>query len=561
MICHEFHGSRRWIVLPVLLVIWTGITLPMTEAAPPSSAATAPDLLDRDLDVNPVLAQAVSDPAAFQAHVKRDHARFLKSAARLEKLAESLFRQGSPFDRVAPGEQLTNARQLKAVYRAWYSFLYNLSVMAELAEKYRAGWKDPTSGALRAAFEGYLLGVDANLCRLAIVSRLVEFAQTRRKLETLLNEPQPAFKIPDRAFERVSLAAVSPINLYRLYRFHLSHQDDLERFYNGGLDGVKPRIDVEGRLKAYYDAYRALADRLLSTIAKEPAWYRYVFGKIGHALLDFIFPVQKSLFTWVGDTRVKRRQTRCISPAQLHEMQKHLQPGDIILERQEWFLSNIFLPGFWPHAELYLGTPAQVRRRFDADPAVRAWVQKKGVGSFVDYLAKKYPEPFNVWNSPNPFDGNPQVVLEAISEGVVFSSMEHANHADYCAALRPRLSLLDIAKAIDLAFSYYGAGYDFQFDFATESDLVCTEFVCKSYAPAHGKKGLVIPMREYLGSPVLRADYLVETYAREFGKPDAQLEFVYFLKGDPQGRPAVVSDEPTFRTSYLWKGGLKSKPD
>ncbi len=560
MIRHlERPGTIRWAILPVLVVVWAGVGLTAAEAAPPPAASGT--VLERDVDVNPVLALAASDQAAFLTHVKRDYARFLKSAARLEKLAEALFRKGSPFDRVAPGEQLSNARQLKSVYKAWYSFLYNLSVMAELTEKYRAGWKDPTSGALRAGFEGYLLGVDANLCRLAVVSRLVEFTQSRRKLETLLNEAQPQVKIPERSFERISLAAVSPTNLSRLYRFHLSHQEDLDRFYTGGLDGVKPRIDVDGRLKAYYDAYRALQDKLLTTVAKESSWYRYVFGKIEHAVRDFLFPVQKSLFTWIGDTRVKRRQTRCISPAQLHDMQKRLLPGDIILERQEWFLSNIFLPGFWPHAEIYLGTPDQVRRRFDADPAVRAFFQKKGAAGFVEYLAKKYPEPFKAWTSPNPFDGNPQVVIEAVSEGVILSSMEHANHADYCAVLRPRLPLLDIAKAIDLAFSYYGAEYDFQFDFATESDLVCTEFVCKSYAPAHGKKGLTIPMREYMGRPILRSDSIVETYAKEFGKPDAQLEFVYFLKGDPQGNPAVVADEPTFRTSYLWKGGLKSKPN
>ncbi len=36
-----------------------------------------------------------------------------------------------------------------------------------------------------------------------------------------------------------------------------------------------------------------------------------------------------------------------------------MEPGDIIVARQNWYLSNIGLPGFWPHAELYVGTPEE----------------------------------------------------------------------------------------------------------------------------------------------------------------------------------------------------------
>lgn len=550
------------LLLGTLLVVAALAGATSVAAAPATlPAAAAPtDVIGRDIEINPVLELAESNRSTYLAELKRDHLRFVRSAGRLEKLSEAMFRKDSPLDKLGRITQVSNTRGLKSFYRFYRSFLLNLAVMSEISEKYRSGWKDRLTGTLSRAFEGYLLGVDANLCRLTVVTRLVGFVDGRSKLETLLNEANAGAKIPGRAFEKMALEAIAPAHLYRLYHFHLSNQGDLEAFY-AGKPGEGPQVDTQGQLKAYYDSYRPVLDQLLSRIAKDGSWYKYVFGKVGHAIKEFFFPLQKSIFTWVGDTRVKARKTRCITEDQLHEMQKSLLPGDIIFERQEYFLSNIFLSGFWPHAELYLGTPQQMSRRLDGDPAVQEFCRKQGAKGFVDYLAKRYPKPVEVWQHRNRGDGNPNVVLEAISEGVVFSSMEEANHADFCAAVRPRLAPIDIARAIDVAFSYYGREYDFRFDFATEEDIVCTELVAKSYAPAHGKKGLVFRAEEYMGDQVVRADWMVETYAKEAGSPKAQLSFVYFLMGDPKKGVAIVADEPTFRRSYTWKGGLRSKPD
>ena len=45
-----------------------------------------------------------------------------------------------------------------------------------------------------------------------------------------------------------------------------------------------------------------------------------------------------------------------ISPEQLEDIRAELRPGDILVERRNWYISNSLLPGFWPHTALYLGS-------------------------------------------------------------------------------------------------------------------------------------------------------------------------------------------------------------
>src|SRR5205807_10665380 len=58
-------------------------------------------------------------------------------------------------------------------------------------------------------------------------------------------------------------------------------------------------------------------------------------------------PVQTGVSEWMGHTKVYRLDQPLISLKQIREAQTMMEPGDILLERCEWYLSNIGLPGFW----------------------------------------------------------------------------------------------------------------------------------------------------------------------------------------------------------------------
>ena len=127
--------------------------------------------------------------------------------------------------------------------------------------------------------------------------------------------------------------------------------------------------------------------------------------------------------------------------------------------------------------------------------------------------------------------GHPRRVIEAVSEGVVFSSAEHTLHADYGAALRPRRCPLDVARALELAFSYWGRPYDFDFDFYSDQSLVCSELVYKCWEPRPGLEGIALPLISRFGRQNLGANDIVAHWDHKADDDDCPFDFVWFLDG------------------------------
>jgi hypothetical protein len=262
------------------------------------------------------------------------------------------------------------------------------------------------------------------------------------------------------------------------------------------------------------------------------------------------FPVQAGVSEWMGDTKVYRVGKSLISDEQIEALRTNLQPGDVLLERREWYLSNVGLPGFWPHAALYIGTPEE-RTAFFADPEVKSWVKEQGEpsGDFNALLRRRSAAAFT--NSIAPQEHEHVVrVLEAMSEGVSFTTIEHSASCDSLAVLRPRRSKVEKAKALLRAFHYAGRPYDFNFDFSTDATLVCTELVYKSYEPAVGMTGLIFPMVEMLGRQVTPANELVKQFDAQFGTPRQQYELVTFIDGFERKKKAAESTLESFRASW-----------
>ncbi|HEY3052381.1 MAG TPA: YiiX/YebB-like N1pC/P60 family cysteine hydrolase, partial [Thermoanaerobaculia bacterium] len=212
-----------------------------------------------------------------------------------------------------------------------------------------------------------------------------------------------------------------------------------------------------------------------------------------------------------------------ISPAQLAKIRQRLAPGDLVFERREWALTNIGLPGFWPHVAMYVGSPDERRRLFGAD--------------FESALRAKNPRAYDAtWSA--------STVIEALGEGVITSTFEHSAYADAVAVVRPGVATEKKAAAIARAFQYVGRPYDFEFDFATDDRIVCTELVYKSY-----EGSVDLPVMRLAGRSVTPANDYVRWFDERFDR-GRDLDFVAFLDGHAHSHKATEASVADLRASW-----------
>lgn len=263
-----------------------------------------------------------------------------------------------------------------------------------------------------------------------------------------------------------------------------------------------------------------------------------------------VFPAQAGISEWMGDTKVLRQNQALISDAQIAAMIPKLRPGDVMLQRREWYVSNVGLPGFWSHAALYVGTPQERRAYFD-DAEVRVWVKQQGIadGDLEKLLVQRHPAAYKTSRLLQEHAHVPRV-LEAISEGVSFTTMEHSAAADSLVVLRPRLAKKEQALALLRAFGYAGRPYDFDFDFQTDASLVCTELVYKAYEPGQGFKGIRMQPQEIVGRLAIPANDIARAFDSEYQTAQQQWDMVLFLDGDERQKRALAAGVDTFRSSW-----------
>jgi hypothetical protein len=287
-----------------------------------------------------------------------------------------------------------------------------------------------------------------------------------------------------------------------------------------------------------------LADATILEMGIEPQGLIDVpFDSLEEKIEQIWLPVQKGLAEKISPVRTQHREN-FITPAQLNEVQPELQPGDILVQRRNWYLTNVGIPGFWPHAALYLGTPEEVDGHFSGP-------ERQVIGGTLPsaFIRKSFPQAYLTWSGLDEED-HQRRVIEAIGEGVVLQSLEHSGHADYMAALRPHLSKSARLAALVTAFSHFGKPYDYNFEFSTDDSLVCSELVYKALAPSSNNPGIVFELAVQNGRFLLPPNDIVRTFDKQWGTKEQQLDFVFFLDGSEALRSARFASAEDLRASW-----------
>ncbi|MBD3851806.1 MAG: hypothetical protein IFK93_10925 [Acidobacteria bacterium] len=336
----------------------------------------------------------------------------------------------------------------------------------------------PVGGSVRrvldlAGWRCFVLGYTSACLIVRLDLMLLEEVARDSVTQRKLNEGSEMHRIPRKQFTAVFESFTDPVkarSMEQAMRFARRHRNHLETMADDPVVGrlvadLKRREEVlEPSRRRYLSrlvAFLGHAIRRTGASARQQALFSTLEtgGRLASELRDH----------WTPD-RIGEDSRR--------DLEKLMQPGDVLVTRHDHAFTNLFLPGYWPHAALYVGSETDRRQmQIDLDPEREArWCGDRRV-------------------------------LEALKDGVLFRPLEETLAVDAVAVIRPQLGEAELGQAIARAAQHEGKLYDFDFDFFRSDRLVCTEVMYRAF---DGLGPVKLTLTERSGRPTLSAEDLLD---------------------------------------------------
>lgn len=263
-----------------------------------------------------------------------------------------------------------------------------------------------------------------------------------------LDEAEPRYGLPRKQFSAIYAAVTHPYTVWRFYRaveFARGHAEAIRALgHRPDLRAVIDLLDQE-----HYEAVQT------SKRAEARHRLRYLWHSLNRRKKTTVSQILFALFEASGRAISEMQNPlhrKRVSPQVVRAARRLLQPGDVIVTRKDDAVSNFFLPGYWPHAALFIGSAVE-RERLGVRMTEERRVRARG----------------------------PIRVLEARKDGVLFRRLTDTLQVDAFTVVRPLLPPGDLARGISRATEHEGKLYDFEFDFRRSDRLVCTELVYRGF--------------------------------------------------------------------------------
>ena len=171
----------------------------------------------------------------------------------------------------------------------------------------------------------------------------------RRKL----NESFLLYGIPENSFDAIQMSLTDPTNALRLKDANQFYDDRREVLHSLSQqdDGLRAVLEVVDGLR---ESTRVTTARYLKARVKErgrDARDRVVKGGVARA----VYGVQEWGSRLVSNISTKPRHVSRLPDSIVAQLDGMLQAGDVFVTRKDCAVTNYFLPGYWPHAALYVG--------------------------------------------------------------------------------------------------------------------------------------------------------------------------------------------------------------
>jgi hypothetical protein len=276
--------------------------------------------------------------------------------------------------------------------------------------------------------------------------------QGERHLRHIINDADSEYHLDSRELLLITSEYTSITNYMRMQKAIKFYQNELKKEYEYDEQMIYLQTLIESS-----PSYRALKDKnFFQVIARK----LYFYGKSSvdevELLRDGSINLMSGIFgNGMGLISVRRGLMYENDEAE-KTLREKMKAGDILLEKTPFRLTDKFIPGYWGHAAIWIGSKEELKA-------------------------------LNIWDDPNIVPYHKQIeeghqIVEALRSGVELNTLKHFLNIDDMAVLR--VNDIDVMKrktVILRAFAQLGKAYDFNFDVETTDKIVCSELVYTCY--------------------------------------------------------------------------------